>query len=245
MTPVVSSPRTSGSEGSYSRHFLHRIRPPSLRDFLDSDAGRRGPPKADLCGRRQVGLRPQRVAGRFARLQHQPRHVPSRARRICLRQRDRIRDGPGQQHIRVGRSRRQSRDGLSRENAPVEAGPFSADKLNQTLGSFPGIPSGLSGGGNETAYFSNDVGFYVKRVAYENGTPGAEMRLRSYSYGAGPPTGISTTQILLFIVLPIAVVVLVAVLLWRPRKDRIQGQASPPAPSATEGQELGGNDRAR
>ena len=137
------------------------------------------------------------------------------------------------------------RDVLSRENVTVEAGTFSAYKLNQTLGSFPGIPSGLSGGGNETAYFSNDVGFYVKRVAYENGTPGAEMRLRSYSYGAGPPTGISTTQILLFIVLPIAVVVLVAVLLWRRRKARIQGQASSPAPSATEGQELGGNDRAR
>src|SRR5207245_10933097 len=81
--------------------------------------------------------------------------------------------------------------------------------------------------------------------AYENGTPGAEMRLRSYSYGAGPPTGISATQILLFIVLPIAVVVLVAVLLWRRRKARIQGQASSPAPSATEGQELGGNNRAR
>ena len=137
------------------------------------------------------------------------------------------------------------RDVLSRENVSVEAGTFSAYKLNQTLGSFPGIPSGLSGGGNETAYFSNDVGFYVKRVAYENGTPAAEMRLRSYSFGAGPPTGISATQILLFIVLPIAVAVLVAVLLWRRRKARIQGRASPPAPPAAEGQELGGKDRAR
>jgi hypothetical protein len=137
------------------------------------------------------------------------------------------------------------RDVLSRENVTVEAGTFSTYKLNQTLGSFPGIPSGLSGGGNETAYFSNDVGFYVKRVAYENGTPAAEMRLRSYSYGAGPPSGISATQVLLFIVLPIAVVALVVVLLWRRRKARIQGQASPPAPSATDRQELGGNDRAR
>src|SRR5256712_6140984 len=137
------------------------------------------------------------------------------------------------------------RDVLSRENVTVEAGTFSSYKLNQTLGSFPGIPSGLSGGGNETAYFSNDVGFYVKRVAYENGTPAAEMRLRSYSYGAGPPTGISATQILLFIVLPIAVVALVAILLWRRRKARIHGQASPPALSATDRQELGGNDRAR
>jgi len=137
------------------------------------------------------------------------------------------------------------RDVLSRENVSVEAGTFSSYKLNQTLGSFPGIPSGLSGGGNETAYFSNDVGFYVKRVAYENGTPAAEMRLRSYSYGAGPPTGISATQVLLFIVLPIAVAVLVAVLLWRRRKARIQGRASPPAPPPAEGQELGGKGRAR
>src|SRR5207244_2005191 len=123
------------------------------------------------------------------------------------------------------------RDVLSRENVTVDAGTFSSYKLNQTLGSFPGIPSGLSGGGNETAYFSNDVGFYVKRVAYENGTPGAEMRLWSYSYGAGGSTGISASQILLFIVLPIAVVALVVVLLWRRRKARIQGQASSPAPS--------------
>src|SRR3989441_3565524 len=123
------------------------------------------------------------------------------------------------------------RDVLSRENVTVEAGTFSAYKLNQTLGGLPRIPSGLSAGGNETANFSNDVGFYVKRVAYENGTPGAEMRLRSYSYGAGPPTGISTTRILLFIVLPIAVV-LDAVLLSRRRKAPIQRQASSPAPSA-------------
>jgi hypothetical protein len=137
------------------------------------------------------------------------------------------------------------RDVLSRENVSVEAGTFSSYELNQTLGSFPGIPSGLSGGGNETAYFSNDVGFYVKRVAYENGTPAAEMRLRSYSYGAGPPTGISATQVLLFIVLPIAVVALVAVLVWRRRNARIQGRASKPAPPPAEGQEFGGNDRAR
>src|SRR3989454_7600739 len=56
---------------------------------------------------------------------------------------------------------------------------FRSYKLNQTLGSFPGIPSGLSGGGNETAYFSNDVGFYVKRVAYENGTDRKSTRLNS------------------------------------------------------------------
>ena len=137
------------------------------------------------------------------------------------------------------------RDVLSRENVSVEAGTFSTYKLNQTLGSFPGIPSGLSGSGNETAYFSNDVGFYVKRVAYENGTPAAEIRLRSYSYGAGPPAAFGVTQVLLYIVLPIAIVVLLTVLLWRRRKARIQGQASPPAPSAAQSQELGGKDRAR
>src|SRR5712692_741669 len=135
------------------------------------------------------------------------------------------------------------RDVLSRENVSVEAGTFSAYKLNQTLGSFPGIPSRLSGGGNETAYFSNDVGFYVKRVAYENGTPAAEMRLRSYSFGAGPPSGFSVTQILLIIAVPVAIVLLLALFLWRRRKDRIQGGASPRTPSAPDGQ--GGNDRAR
>ena len=137
------------------------------------------------------------------------------------------------------------RDVLSRENVTVDAGTFSSYKLNQTLGSFPGIPSGLPGAGNETAYWSNDVGFYVKRVAYENGTPAAEMRLRTYSFGAGPPSGFGATQILLIVAVPIAVVILVALLLWRRRKARIQGRASPPAPSAPDGPDVGGNDRAR
>src|SRR5438093_13166914 len=137
------------------------------------------------------------------------------------------------------------REVLARDNVTVERGTFAAYKLNQTLTNFPGIPMGLSGGGNETAYFSNDVGFYVKRTAYENGTPSAEMRLRSYSYGAGPAAGISATQVLLFIVLPIAVIALVVVLLWRRRKARIQGHASPPASPAEDGQQVGGQDRAR
>lgn len=137
------------------------------------------------------------------------------------------------------------RDVLSRENVTVEAGTFSAYKLNQTLASFPGIPTGLSGGGNETAYFSNDVGFYVKRVAYENGTPAAEMRLRSYSFGAGPPSGFSTTQILLIVAVPVAIVLLLALLLWRRRKARIQERTSPRTPSATDGPKEGGNHGAR
>jgi len=104
------------------------------------------------------------------------------------------------------------------ENVTVEAGTFSAYKLNQTLASFPGMPAGLSGNSNETAYFSNDVGFYVQRIAYENGTPAAEMRLRSYSYGAGPPAGLSATQLLLIIAVPAAIVLLLAFLLWRRAK---------------------------
>src|SRR2546427_1622579 len=38
------------------------------------------------------------------------------------------------------------RDVLSLENVTVDAGTFSAYKLNQTLAGFPGIPAGLSGG---------------------------------------------------------------------------------------------------
>lgn len=137
------------------------------------------------------------------------------------------------------------RDVLSLENVTVEAGTFSAYKVNQTLAGFPGIPAGLSGGANETAYFSNDVGFYVKRVAYENGTPAAEIRLRSYSFGAGPPTGLSVTQVLLIVVVPIAAALFLVLIWWRRRKARTQGRASPRAPSAPETQQGGGNDRAR
>ena len=137
------------------------------------------------------------------------------------------------------------RDVLSLENVTVEAGTFSAYKLNQSLAGFPGMPAGLSGNGNETAYFSNDVGFYVKRVAYENGTPAAEMRLRSYSYGAGPPSGLSATQLLLIIAVPAAIVLLLVLLLWRRRKARIQGGTSPGTPPTADGHEKGGNHGAR
>ena len=137
------------------------------------------------------------------------------------------------------------RDVLSLENVTVDAGTFSAYKLNQTLAGFPGIPAGLSGGGNETAYFSNDVGFYVKRVAYENGTRAGEMRLRSYSYGAGPPSGLSAVQLLLIAAVPAAIILLLIVLLWRRRKARIQGGTSPGTPPTAEGHEKGGNEGAR
>src|SRR5947209_18561396 len=82
MTPVVSSPRTSGSEGSYSRHFLHRIRPPSLRDFLDSDAGRRGPPKADYAARNKLGIPPNGAPAGFPGFNTKQGTFPPGPRRI-------------------------------------------------------------------------------------------------------------------------------------------------------------------
>ena len=121
------------------------------------------------------------------------------------------------------------REVLSQQTVGVEAGTFSAYKLNQTLGGFPGLPSGVATG-NETAYFSNNVGFYVLRTAYENGTPSAEMRLKSYSYGAGPPSGLSVADLLIYVAIPVVVAILIFVVLWRRRKARIQGRVSGPAP---------------
>ena len=117
------------------------------------------------------------------------------------------------------------RDVLSQETVGVEAGTFSAYKLNQTLGGFPGLPSGVATG-NETAYFSNDVGFYVRRTAYENGTPSAEMHLKSYSYGARRPSGLSVTDLLIYVAIPVVVAILIFVVLRRRRKARIQGRVS-------------------
>ena len=85
----------------------------------------------------------------------------------------------------------------------------------------------------------------MKRVAYENGTPAGEMRLRSYSYGAGPPSGLSAGQLLLIVAVPAAIVLLLIVLLWRRRKARIQGGTSPGTPPTAEGHEKGGNEGAR
>jgi hypothetical protein len=118
---------------------------------------------------------------------------------------------------------------LSTEAVTVEAGTFSAYRLNQTLLSFPGFPIFISGG-NETAYFSNGVGFYAKRAVYANGTKVAEMRLKSYSYGAGPPSGLSATDLLIYVAIPVAVAILIFVALRRRRKARIQGRVSEAAP---------------
>src|SRR2546427_2463172 len=121
------------------------------------------------------------------------------------------------------------REVLSQQTVGVEAGTFSAYKLNQTLGGFPGLPSGVATG-NETAYFSNNVGFYVLRTAYENGTPSAEMRLKSYSYGAPPPSGLSVGDLLIYVPIPVAVAIPIFVVLCRRRTARIHRRASGPAP---------------
>src|SRR3989475_4154995 len=110
------------------------------------------------------------------------------------------------------------REVLSRESVTVDAGTFTAYKLNQTVGSFPGI-GGISGGSNETAYFSNDTGYYVKRDAYANGTHVAEMRLKSYSYGAkGSTFGLIDW---LLLVAAAAVGGVLVLIYWKRRKKRI------------------------
>lgn len=125
-----------------------------------------------------------------------------------------------------------TRQVLDEENVTVEAGTFLTYRLNQSLGSFPGI-GGLVplASANETAWFSNGVGSYALREAYVNGTPVAEMRLKSYTYPAAP-SGLPIIDIVLFAAIPIAVVALVAfVLLRRRRKNPIapakSGSAGP------------------
>lgn len=139
-----------------------------------------------------------------------------------------------------------SREVLSREPVSVDAGTFDAYRLNQTLVAFPGLSIGAgSAGGNETAWWSNGAGNYVKRTAYVNGTPVAETRLNSYSYGPAPG----------FPILPVTVGLIVVVagvvaLLWfrrrkavgasRPSKGSNGGNRSAPESSPREG-----GDRAR
>ena len=108
---------------------------------------------------------------------------------------------------------------LAEDTITVEAGTFSAYRLNESLGDFPGLASVVpTSGANETAWFSNDVGYYVKRTAYVNGTPVAEMRLKSYTYSV--PGGLSALDLGLILVVPIAVVAAILWLLWRRRKAR-------------------------
>lgn len=112
-----------------------------------------------------------------------------------------------------------SRQVLGTENVTVEAGTFPAYRLNESLGGFPGLAALPVTGTNETAWFSNDVGNYIRRVAYVNGSPVAEMRLKSYTYPVAPP-GLSVTQIALITVVPLVAVAAVVFLLWRRRKAR-------------------------
>ncbi len=87
-----------------------------------------------------------------------------------------------------------TREVLRATDVTVDAGTFPSYELNQTLGNFPGL-AGIApvGGANETAYFSNSVGYYVDRVAVVNGTPLAEMRLLSYTY-PGSASGLSLVE---------------------------------------------------
>lgn len=124
-----------------------------------------------------------------------------------------------------------SRQVLDVENVTVEAGTFSSYRMNESLGSFPGLGLAVpSGAANETAWFSNDVGYYVKRDAFVNGTQVAEMRLKSYTYPAAPP-GLSLLDLTLLAAVPIAAVALIAfVILWRRRKGpaaAMSGTAGP------------------
>lgn len=76
------------------------------------------------------------------------------------------------------------RDVIAQETVSVVAGTFDAYELNQSLAPFQGFPGIPIAEANETAYFSNDVGNYVRRTVYVNGSAIAEMQLRSYSYAA-------------------------------------------------------------
>jgi len=125
---------------------------------------------------------------------------------------------------------------VSQETITVDAGTFSTYKLNQGLA--PGLLPGLgafssTAGGNETAFFSNEVGYYVKRVVYANGTPVAEMQLKSYVYAArAPPLPLLTVALI-----GGAAAVIVAPFVWllyRRRKRPSPAPESPP-PSRPEG----------
>lgn len=111
-----------------------------------------------------------------------------------------------------------TREVLGSGNVTVDAGTFSAYRLNESLSSFPGLGIAVSGGGaNETAWFSNDVGYYVKRQAFVNGSPVAEMELKSYAYPAAPPQ-LSLLDLTLLALIPIAAVAVVAILVLHRRR---------------------------
>ncbi len=113
-----------------------------------------------------------------------------------------------------------SRQVLAAENVTVEAGTFSTYRLNESLGSFPGLGVMVPGtAANETAWFSNSVGYYVKREAFVNGTPVAEMQLQSYTYPASPG-GFTLPQIALIVGVAILAVTAVVLFLFRRRRGK-------------------------
>ena len=120
-----------------------------------------------------------------------------------------------------------ARQVLGLENVTVEAGTFSAYRLNESLGGFPGIGAALpSIGANETAWFSNDAGNYVRRAAYLNGSPVAEMRLKSYAYPIAPP-GLGAVEIALLVAGSIAAAAAILFVILRRRKARpVQAKGS-------------------
>lgn len=136
------------------------------------------------------------------------------------------------------------REVISLEIVTVEAGTFSTYKLNQSLASFPGVPGGIVAGGNETAYFSNETGYYAKRVAYENGTPVAETRLRSFSYGKGQPSGPNLEELIRFVALPAAAIALFGVMVWR-RESRRRNRPGGRPPSKADPHGEGNHERPR
>jgi len=114
---------------------------------------------------------------------------------------------------------------LAQEPVAVEAGTFQAYRLNQTLGSFP-VFAGVAAapGANETAFWSNDVGYYVKRTAYVNGSEVAEMQLKSYS--RGPPGGFSLLEVVVGSVA--AAVAASLTIFWLRRRRKAKAAAKPP-----------------
>ena len=124
-----------------------------------------------------------------------------------------------------------TRQVLGAENVSVGAGVFPAYRLNESLGTFPGLGVAAPlAGGNATAWFSNEVGYYVERQAFVNGTPVATMRLKSYTYPAAPP-GLSLLDLTLLTVIPVAAVAILAFLFLRRRK----GRKAPPVTVGTAG----------
>ena len=154
----------------------------------------------------------------------------------------------GQTQTRANETRVPStwrREVVATEPVTVEAGRFSTYKLNQSLGGFPGLPA-LVAIGNESAYFSNDAGYYAKRVAYENGTPVSEMRLKSYAYAAGPhPAGLDSVILFVLILVPVAVALLLALFYRKRRKERSEGRGSKETTAVRARREEGGHGPAR